>query len=134
MRFLISESILQSLLLTLCGEDPRIIMLVKMDQVAKKVKIFILALPWFYQALFAFCLIFLQYSTPPFAWKFRPFTLLPLNKRLALLRRWQTSWFYWKQVVFKLLTSPCLMHLFSEEEVLDAIGFTPSMQERRHHP
>lgn len=122
---------LKALVLTLFGEDPVVLQNVNLNRVVSQVKIFILSLPLFYRFAFFLSLFLLEWSTPPFAWKFLPFSMMSLNQRVLYLERWQGSPFYWKRMLFKLISSPCLMCLFAEESLLREIGFGPSLKSRR---
>jgi hypothetical protein len=131
MQFILSSRTLRLLVLTLCGEDPDTLKHVDLKQVVIKIKFFILSLPFHYQFLFSFSLFLLEWGIPPFTWKILPFSWMSLHKRVAYLERWQGSPFYWKRMIFKLLSSPCLMHLYAEKSLLIEIGFSPSLEDRR---
>jgi hypothetical protein len=123
--------IVRELIVTMCAGDPDILERVRLQHVILRTEKFIAALPRFYFLLFWMAVYLLQYALPPLSWKLTPFTWMNLERRLRYLEEWQASDFYFKRMLFKMIQCICIAHLYSEERLLEGLGFAPSIEHRR---
>ena len=123
--------ILESLIIGLCAGDSRVLSKVNVAQVAGNVEQFVAELPPFYRFCFFISLFILEFALPPLVWKVRPFSKLPIEKRVHYLEDFQSSWFYFKRIIFKLPSVVCVLHLYSEPALLVYIGFEKSINHRQ---
>ncbi len=124
------DRIIRKLLLTFVAEDAFILAHVDLDRVLEKIHLSLRALPPAIRLAFHGMLLLFQYGIPPLAWKWRPFTWLPLEKRLACIEEYEQSVLPLKRLNFKILKVICLPALFSERELLIEIGYGRALQWR----
>lgn len=128
------RKILREYIVTTCAGDPEVLTRVRLQHVVLKTEQFVSALPFIYFLLFKLTLFMLEYSIPPLALKLRPFTWLPLEKRLKYLEQFQGSSIYFKRTLFKMVHAVCVSHLYSERKLLMYVGFSRSMEHRERRP
>ena len=122
--------IIKKLLLTFVAEDIFILAPVDLDRVLEKIHLSLRALPCSIRFVFHSILLLFQYGIPPLVWRWRPFTSLPLEKRLTCVATYEQSTLPFKRLIFRLLKVICLPALFSERELLIKIGYGRALQWR----
>ena len=124
------RQVLKELIVTFCAEDQEVLTKVRLQRVTLRTENYVLSLPFFYFFVFKLTLFLFQYALPPLSWKLTPFTKMSLERRLRYLGEWQSSNFYYKRLLFKLLSLVCVSHLYSEEKLLISLGYELSMKHR----
>ena len=126
--------ILKELIITMCADDKAVLNHVRLQRVILRAEKYVSELPFFYFMTFKITLYLLNYALPPLSWKLTPFSWMPLERRLKYLNEWQSSSFYYKRTLFKMIQVVCVSHLYSERRLLVSIGFEKSMEHRQQRP
>lgn len=131
-RFFLSRGrkVLRELIVTMCAEDSFILSKIRLERVIMRAEKYVAELPFIYFFLFKITLLIVEYGIPPITNKFRRFSSLSLEKRLAYLEEWQGSRFYWKRILFKMISTVCVTHIYAERKLLTNIGFEDSLLHR----
>ncbi|MGZ3689316.1 MAG: hypothetical protein ACXVBW_13510 [Bdellovibrionota bacterium] len=124
------RGILESMVVTLCAGDEFVLSRIRMQHVVLRAEKQISELPFVLFLGFKICLYLIEYSFPPLAWKFRRFSRLPLESRMAYLETWEGSSLALKRNIFKLVKALCICNIFSEHKLLAAIGYEESLVKR----
>lgn len=111
--------------------DPELIEQIDWERASADVKSFIRSLPIEYFLLFYFALFLFQWGIFPLVPKIRPFSLLNQEEKIRYIMSWQQSPLYIKRIIFKVLSSFCLVNSFSQEHILRRLGFSRSLEYRR---
>ena len=123
--------ILKELIITMCADDKAVLTHVRLQRVILRAEKYVSELPFFYFMTFKITLYILNYALPPLSWKLMPFSWMPLERRLKYLNEWQSSNFYYKRTLFKMIQVVCVSHLYSERRLLISIGYEKSMEHRQ---
>ncbi len=126
--------ILKELIITMCADDQAVLTHVRLQRVVLRTEKYISELPFFYFMTFKATLYLLNYALPPLSWKLKPFSWMTLERRLRYLEEWQSSSFYYKRTLFKMVQCVCISHLYSEKRLLISLGFEKSMLHRLQGP
>ncbi len=119
---------------TLVAEDPEILDRLDMDALLTEIDAQVRALPLPFFMAFRLGLFSFEYLPFPFARKLRPFSRLPLAKRIDYVRRWEYARFAMSRNLFKLLKILTLAAMMRQEPLYRHIGYGPSIDHRRQRP
>lgn len=126
----LGRSIVREILIAMCANDSKVLNKIRLQRVILRLEKYVNELPFFYFFIFKCALFLFQYAIPPLSWKLRPFSSLALEKKISYMEEWQQSRFYHKRVLFKIIQSICVAHLYSEPRLLISIGYKNSMRHR----
>jgi hypothetical protein len=121
---------LHAILEALCVNDQVILSKINLDKLTDRIEQSVNELPMLYFMFFKITLFLIEYAMPPLAFKIRPFRWLNSEEKLSYLNCWVTSRIYSKRILFKLVSTTCLSHLYSEPAILETIGYKRSMDHR----
>ena len=125
------DVMIRELILAMVAYNEKTLGLAPMPEALVKIKKYLRELPWFYGTLFYLALCLFYFAIPPVAFKLRPFFFLTRNEKLKYLQSWHDSHWYWKRILLKLLSSICMANLFSDQKILQDLGFGRSLEHRR---
>lgn len=119
---------------TLVGDAPDIVERVDWEVLPGEVEDSARQLPLLFFLVFKTALLSFEYLVFPFAWKVRPFRMLPLNARLAYMHRWEFGRLSLTRNLYKLVKLVTLTTLLRQPALVDYIGYGPDLSHRQARP
>lgn len=124
------REVIKVLIATMCADDPMVLTRIRMQRVILRTEKNIANMPFFFFLMLKITIYLMEYAVPPLAWKFTPFTKMPLEARLKYLESWSGSRWYAKRMLMKLVLAICLPQVYSEKRLLISLGYEDSLQHR----
>jgi hypothetical protein len=121
---------LRKVVIAFCDGDEFVLSKINVESIVRKIELYLVSLPFGYFLAMKMALFIMEYAIPPVHSKFRPMLLMSPERRVRYIQSWADSRFSWKRMTFYALKYICLKQIYAEPDLLDAIGYGPSMRER----
>jgi hypothetical protein len=113
-----------------CAGDTQVLESINIDSVVARIDAYFMGLPLNLFIGLRFMIFLLEYAVPPLALKFRPMSRMKYEDQVHYLESWHHSRFLHKRLPVFGLKFICLSQIYSENKILDQLGYLPALQER----